>query len=159
MQIVWSETAIANLVEIRKYIEQDKPAAARRLAQRILLGQAPSGARTRASVERLAEHPTSGDPAANPKHANSSWPAHHTSLPTGFTGAACRFLPFCTPPKAGLKNSPTPRALASVQSPKQCRPRKPRGRSGAARTNASFHQCGSVCHPSGTRLWSSMPRR
>jgi len=31
MQIVWSETAIANLISIRKYIEQDKPVAARRL--------------------------------------------------------------------------------------------------------------------------------
>jgi toxin ParE1/3/4 len=49
MRIVWSETAIANLVEIRKYIEQDKPAAARRLAQRII-----------DSVERLAEHPHLG---------------------------------------------------------------------------------------------------
>ena len=51
MQIVWSATAIANLVEIRKYIEPDQPAAARRLAQRIL-----------ESVERLAEHPHLGHP-------------------------------------------------------------------------------------------------
>lgn len=51
MRIIWSETAIANLVEIRAYIEQDQPAAARRVAQRIL-----------ASVERLAKHPHLGRP-------------------------------------------------------------------------------------------------
>ena len=56
MQIVWSETAIANLVEIRKYIKQDKPAAARRLAQWIL-----------ESVERLAEHPHLGHPGRKPE--------------------------------------------------------------------------------------------
>jgi toxin ParE1/3/4 len=56
MRIVWSETAIANLVEIRKYIEQDKPVAARRLAQRIL-----------ESVERLAEHPHLGHPGREPE--------------------------------------------------------------------------------------------
>jgi toxin ParE1/3/4 len=55
MRIVWSETAIANLVDIRQYIEQDKPAAARRLAQRIL-----------ASVERLAKHPHLGRPGREP---------------------------------------------------------------------------------------------
>lgn len=55
MQIVWSETAIANLVEIRKYIEQDKPAATRRLAQRVLV-----------SVESLAEHPHLGRPGREP---------------------------------------------------------------------------------------------
>jgi len=55
MQIVWSETAIANLISIRKYIEQDKPVAARRLAQRIL-----------ESVERLAEHPHLGRPGHEP---------------------------------------------------------------------------------------------
>jgi len=56
MQIVWSETAIANLISIRKYIEPDKPAAARRLAQRIL-----------ASVDRLAEHPHLGHPGREPE--------------------------------------------------------------------------------------------
>lgn len=49
MRIVWSETAIANLSEIREYVEQDQPAAARRLARRILI-----------SVERLAKHPNLG---------------------------------------------------------------------------------------------------
>jgi len=56
MRIVWSETAITNLVEIRKYIEQDKPAAARRLAQRIL-----------ESAERLAEHPHLGHAGREPE--------------------------------------------------------------------------------------------
>jgi toxin ParE1/3/4 len=56
MRIVWSETAIANLVEIRKYIEQDKPVAARRVAQRIL-----------DCVERLAEHPHLGRPGREPE--------------------------------------------------------------------------------------------
>jgi toxin ParE1/3/4 len=56
MRIVWSETAIANLIEIRKYIEQDKPVAARRLAQRIL-----------DSAERLAEHTHLGHPGREPE--------------------------------------------------------------------------------------------
>jgi toxin ParE1/3/4 len=56
MRIIWSETAIANLVEIREYIEQDKPEAARRLAQRIL-----------DSVERLAKHPHLGHPGREPE--------------------------------------------------------------------------------------------
>jgi toxin ParE1/3/4 len=56
MQIVWSETAIANLVEVRKYIEQDKPVAARRLARRII-----------ESAERLAEHPHLGHPGREPE--------------------------------------------------------------------------------------------
>jgi toxin ParE1/3/4 len=55
MRIVWSETAIANLVDIRQYVEQDKPEAARRLAQRIL-----------SSVERLAKHPHLGRPGREP---------------------------------------------------------------------------------------------
>jgi toxin ParE1/3/4 len=55
MRIVWSETAIANLSEIREYIEQDQPAAARRLARRILT-----------SVERLAKHPQLGRQGREP---------------------------------------------------------------------------------------------
>jgi toxin ParE1/3/4 len=51
MRIIWSETAIGNLIEIRRYIEQGQPAAARRMAQRIL-----------ASVERLAKHSHLGRP-------------------------------------------------------------------------------------------------
>jgi toxin ParE1/3/4 len=56
MRIVWSRTAIANLIEIRSYIEQDKPAAARRLAERIL-----------ESVERLATHPHLGRAGREPE--------------------------------------------------------------------------------------------
>jgi toxin ParE1/3/4 len=55
MRVVWSETAIANLVEIRQYIEREQPAAASRVAQRIL-----------ASVERLARHPHLGRPGREP---------------------------------------------------------------------------------------------
>jgi toxin ParE1/3/4 len=55
MRIVWSETAIANLVDIRRYVEQDKPEAARRLALRIV-----------SSVERLANHPHLGRPGREP---------------------------------------------------------------------------------------------
>ena len=56
MRIIWTETAIANLIEIRRYIEQDQPAAARRVAQRIL-----------DSVERLARHPHLGRPGREPE--------------------------------------------------------------------------------------------
>jgi toxin ParE1/3/4 len=55
MRIIWSATAIANLVEIKQFIERDKPEAARRLAQRILT-----------SVERLANHPHLGYPGREP---------------------------------------------------------------------------------------------
>ena len=55
MRIVWSETAIANLVEIREYIERDQPAAARRVAQRILV-----------SVQRLSQQPNLGRPGREP---------------------------------------------------------------------------------------------
>jgi len=55
MRIIWSVTAIAHLTQIREYIEQDKPEAARRVAQRIL-----------ASVERLAGHPYLGHPGREP---------------------------------------------------------------------------------------------
>jgi toxin ParE1/3/4 len=56
MRIIWSETAAANLIDIRRYIEQEQPAAARRMAQRIL-----------ASVERLAKHPHLGRPGREPE--------------------------------------------------------------------------------------------
>lgn len=55
MRVVWSETAIASLVDIRRYIEHDQPEAARRLAARIL-----------AAVERLATHPHLGRPGREP---------------------------------------------------------------------------------------------
>jgi toxin ParE1/3/4 len=56
MQIVWTATAIANLVELREYIAQDKPSAARRLAHRILSG-----------VQQLGEHPYLGHPGREPE--------------------------------------------------------------------------------------------
>ena len=56
MRIIWSETAIANLIEIRQYIEWDQPAAARRIAQRIIT-----------SVELLADHPHLGRPGREPE--------------------------------------------------------------------------------------------
>jgi toxin ParE1/3/4 len=56
MRIVWSQTAISNLIEIRNYIEQDKPVAARQLAERILK-----------SVERIAEHPHLGRAGREPE--------------------------------------------------------------------------------------------
>lgn len=55
MRIAWTETAIANLTEIREYIEREQPEAARRVAQRILI-----------SVERLAKHPYLGRPGREP---------------------------------------------------------------------------------------------
>jgi toxin ParE1/3/4 len=55
MRIVWSAKAVAHLIEIHDYIEQDKPEAARRIAQRIL-----------ASVERLVKHPYLGHPGREP---------------------------------------------------------------------------------------------
>lgn len=55
MRIIWSATAVANLTEIRDYIEQDSAAAARRVAGKIL-----------ASVERLARHPYLGHPGREP---------------------------------------------------------------------------------------------
>lgn len=49
MQIVWTEQALADLAEIEHYIEQDKPAAAARVA-----------AHLRSTVEHLAEFPQLG---------------------------------------------------------------------------------------------------
>jgi toxin ParE1/3/4 len=36
MQVIWSATAVAQLAEIRSFIEQDKPEAARGVAARIV---------------------------------------------------------------------------------------------------------------------------
>jgi toxin ParE1/3/4 len=56
MRIIWSRKAISNLIEIREYIAQDKPEAARLLAERILR-----------SVERLAKHPHLGHAGREPE--------------------------------------------------------------------------------------------
>lgn len=55
MQIVWTEQAIADLAEIERYIEQDKPQAARRVAAHLV-----------GSVEHLAEFPQLGKPGPRP---------------------------------------------------------------------------------------------
>lgn len=51
MRIIWSRAAVANLVEIREYVAQDKPAAATRLIEKLI-----------AAVELLADHPHLGRP-------------------------------------------------------------------------------------------------
>lgn len=56
MRVVWSRRAIADLVGIRQYIEQDQPEAARRVAERILR-----------SAERLAKHAHLGRPGREPE--------------------------------------------------------------------------------------------
>jgi len=55
MRIVWSETAIANLIEIKEFIEQDTPGAARRVATRIL-----------SSAEQLTKYLHLGHPGREP---------------------------------------------------------------------------------------------
>ena len=55
MQIVWTEQAIADLTEIERYIEEDAPQAARRVAAHVV-----------SSVEHLAEFPLLGKPGDRP---------------------------------------------------------------------------------------------
>jgi len=49
MQLVWTESAIADLISIREYIERDNPEAAERVAESILK-----------SVRRLESNPMVG---------------------------------------------------------------------------------------------------
>jgi toxin ParE1/3/4 len=56
MRIIWTETAISNLTEIRRFIEQDQPVAARRVAQRIIT-----------AAERLAKYPYLGRAGREPE--------------------------------------------------------------------------------------------
>jgi toxin ParE1/3/4 len=56
MQVIWTGNAISRLIEIQRYIEQDKPEAARKLAERIL-----------AYVAQLANHPHLGRPGREPE--------------------------------------------------------------------------------------------
>jgi toxin ParE1/3/4 len=51
MTIVWSHRAIANLVQLRQFIAQDRPEAAARVAIRIL-----------DSIEHLSKQPNAGRP-------------------------------------------------------------------------------------------------
>ncbi|MGD1104828.1 MAG: type II toxin-antitoxin system RelE/ParE family toxin [Terriglobia bacterium] len=55
MQIVWTETALRHLAAIQAYIEQDKPQAARDVAQAICR-----------AVAYLAAHPHLGRPGRKP---------------------------------------------------------------------------------------------
>ena len=55
MDIVWSRTAVADLVSLRAYIQQHNPRAAVRVARAIL-----------ARVERLADFPAQGRPGRVP---------------------------------------------------------------------------------------------
>jgi toxin ParE1/3/4 len=55
MQVIWSPTATAQLVEIRAYIAQDKPEAANAIARRIV-----------AAADRLAVNPRLGRPGRHP---------------------------------------------------------------------------------------------
>jgi len=51
VRIRWEEDALADLADLRAYIAEDNPAAARKTAQRIL-----------AKVDLLVEHPLLGEP-------------------------------------------------------------------------------------------------
>jgi toxin ParE1/3/4 len=51
MQVIWSATAVAQLAEIRAYIEQDKPEAALGIARRIV-----------AAADQLGRNPHLGRP-------------------------------------------------------------------------------------------------
>jgi toxin ParE1/3/4 len=55
VRIVWTERAVADLEEIERYIERDRPSAARRVAAHLV-----------ASVENLAEFPGLGKPGHRP---------------------------------------------------------------------------------------------
>ncbi len=55
MKIVWTERAIADLVEIEHFIAQDRPSAAQRVATHLV-----------SSVEHLAEFPLLGRPGPRP---------------------------------------------------------------------------------------------
>ncbi len=51
MRVRWEEDALSDLVALRKYIAQDNPAAAHKVAERILT-----------CVDLLATHPLAGEP-------------------------------------------------------------------------------------------------
>jgi toxin ParE1/3/4 len=55
MRIVWTKTAIHNLVEIREFVAQDTPLAAQQLAERI-----------RSCAARLTTHPHLGRAGREP---------------------------------------------------------------------------------------------
>ena len=55
VQVIWSPTALAQLIEIRRYIQRDKPEAARGVATRIVT-----------SVAGLVGHPRLGHAGRQP---------------------------------------------------------------------------------------------
>lgn len=55
MKIVWSQHALRDLMEVEAFVADDKPEAARRLAQKIYL-----------SVSQLSEFPEAGRPGRRP---------------------------------------------------------------------------------------------
>ncbi len=59
MQIDWTQQALSDLAEIERYIEQDRPAAAQRVAAHLW-----------SSVEHLAEFPQLGKPGRRPGTRN-----------------------------------------------------------------------------------------
>jgi toxin ParE1/3/4 len=54
--VIWTERAVFHLIEIQRFIEQDKPDAARKLTQKIL-----------PLVDRLVQHPYLGRPGREPE--------------------------------------------------------------------------------------------
>jgi hypothetical protein len=94
MRIVWSETDISNLIEIRQYIEQEnrrQPAEWRN----------ESWLRSNASRNILV----SVVPGASLKRGNSSLRERRILFPTEFTGTDSPFLQSCTELKTEVKIS------------------------------------------------------
>jgi toxin ParE1/3/4 len=56
MHVIWTERAVSHLIEIQRFIEQDKPEAARKLTQKILT-----------LVARLVQHPYLGRAGREPE--------------------------------------------------------------------------------------------
>jgi len=81
MRIVWSPTAIAQLSEIRAYIEQDKPEAARGVARRIV-----------AAADQLSTNPRLGRPGRHPGTRELIIPGTPYLLPYRIQGQQIRIL-------------------------------------------------------------------
>jgi len=56
VRVIWTENAISELIELQRFVELDKPEAARKLTQKILT-----------FVERLVQHPYLGRPGREPE--------------------------------------------------------------------------------------------
>jgi toxin ParE1/3/4 len=81
MRIVWSPSAIAQLAEIRAYIEQDKPEAAREVARRII-----------AAADRLSANPRLGRPGRHPRTRELIIPGTPYLLPYRIQGQQIKIL-------------------------------------------------------------------